>query len=174
MPELTQLPVTDVLDRLSAADDDSGGSSAAAVACALAASLVAGVTRDDQTALGVTRLARSSAMRDRVLSLAGSRQGTDDAVATVRNALAIASAAAQLTSLAAESAVGASDAAVTDAIVAAELADGACRAAVHIVRIGLRDAPTDPRRTEAAGLVASSALALDEAFAEAAERASAA
>ena len=174
MSELTQLPVADVLDRLSAAEGDPGGSSAVAVACALAASLVEGVARDDPTALGVARLARSSAMRDRVLTLAGRDSASDDDVRVATNALAIASAAAQLTSLAAESAAGASDAAVTDAIVAAELADGACRAAAHIVRIGLRSAPTDPRRTEAAGLVANSAEALEEAFAEAAARASAA
>ena len=153
------------------ADQIAGGLSAAAATCALAASLLERIARDDASVLAIARRARSEALRGRLLELVERAAGGEAGAQTASTSLAIASAAAQLTSIAAECALDADDAAVTEAAVAAELADGACRACVHIVRIGLRDSAGDPRRTEAAGLVSASAAALAEVFAEAAERA---
>ncbi len=171
---LAQLSLIEVLDRLSAADRQPGGLSAAALTCALASSLVERAAGAEAGAFAEARLARCSALRERVLALDEVGLRHDDAGAVdlpvVTTSLTLASCAAQLTSLAAESAAGASDVVVGEAIVAAELADGACRAAAHILRISLRDSPGDPRRTEAAGLVNASSESLQDAFAEAAER----
>ena len=86
-----------------------------------------------------------------------------------RRALATAGAGAQVASLAAESATQGNPALIGDAVTAAELADGATRAAAHLVRMNLSDSPGDPRRTEVTGLVSAAAEALEEAFAAAAE-----
>ena len=171
---LSQLSLTEVLDRLSATDQETGGLSAAALTCALAASLIERAARTEEGALAIARLTRCSALRERLLALDEAALRFDDTgvinLQVVTTSLTIASCAAQLTSLAAESAAGASDVLVGEAIIAAELTDGACRAAAHILRISLRDAPGDQRRTEATGFVNASSESLQAAFAEAVER----
>jgi formiminotetrahydrofolate cyclodeaminase len=84
-------------------------------------------------------------------------------------ALATAGAGAQVAALAAESATQGNPALIGDAVTAAELADGATRAAAHLVRMNLSDSPGDPRRTEVTGLVSAASEALEDAFAAAAE-----
>ena len=74
-----------------------------------------------------------------------------------------------MAALAAESAMQGNPALIGDAVTAAELADGATRAAAHLVRMNLADSPGDPRRTEVTAWVNAAAEALEEAFAAAAE-----
>ncbi|HEX3979338.1 MAG TPA: cyclodeaminase/cyclohydrolase family protein, partial [Solirubrobacteraceae bacterium] len=82
--------------------------------------------------------------------------------------LAIASVGAQLAGIAAETVDGVSAHLVGEAVVASELAEGACRAAARLVEINLAGAPGDPRLTEVAGLVQSAAEARAETLAKAA------
>ena len=187
---LSQSTLTDALGKLATADPAPAGLTAAAMGCALAASLVERVSSESGSPLAVARVARSSALRERLLALVdrdgvpgGGTPATPARDTSPQNgaeaefsaesipaSLAIASCAAQLTGLAAECAAGESDVVVSEAIVAAELADGACRAAAHILRIVMRDSPQDPRRTEVTGMVNASSESLQEAFAEAIER----
>jgi formiminotetrahydrofolate cyclodeaminase len=81
--------------------------------------------------------------------------------------LAIASVGAQLAGIAAETVDGVSAHLVGEAVVASELAEGACRAAARLVEINLAGAPTDPRLTEVAGLVRTAADARAETLAKA-------
>ena len=193
---LGEQPLTDVLERVAARTPGPGAGSAAAVACSLAAGLVEMTARYDDSLLAQARLARASALRERALEIVDHEvtayqpvlealaMDADHPQREIRLAaakaqaasgpLAIAGIAAQLGGLAAESAVSGSDEMVAEAVVAAELADGACRAAAHMVRINLQDSPGDPRRTEVTGLVVAASEALEEAFARAAELAAAA
>ena len=82
--------------------------------------------------------------------------------------LAIASVGAQLAGIAAECVDGVSDQLVGEAVVASELAEGACRAAARLVQINLAGAPADPRLTEVAGLINAASEARAEALAKAA------
>jgi hypothetical protein len=52
-------------------------------------------------------------------------------------------------------------------VAAAELAEGACRAAARLVQINLAGAPGDPRLTEVAGLIHAAAEARAETLAKA-------
>ena len=193
---LGEQPLTDVLERVAARTPGPGAGSVAAVACSLAAGLVEMTARYDDSLLAQARLARAGALRERALEIVDHEvtayepvlealaMDADHPQREMRLAaakaqaaagpLAIAGIAAQLGGLAAESAVNGSDEMVAEAVVAAELADGACRAAAHLVRINLQDSPGDPRRTEVTGLAAAASEALEEAFARASELAAAA
>jgi formiminotetrahydrofolate cyclodeaminase len=81
--------------------------------------------------------------------------------------LAIASVGAQLAGIAAETVDGVSAHLMGEAIVASELAEGACRAAARLVEINLAGAAGDPRLTEVAGLVRSAAESRAETLAKA-------
>ena len=189
---LSQLSLAEVLERLAKPQPGAGPGGAAALACAIAAGLVENAAGVEGSVLSTARCVRASALRGRATELADRDQHTYDAVnaalamdeddpqremrlaaaraAAATTPLAIASLGAQLTSLAAENTASESEESVAHAIVAAELADGACRAAAHLVRLDLQDSPGDPRRTEAMSLVNMSTAALGEAFAQAAER----
>jgi methenyltetrahydrofolate cyclohydrolase len=188
---LTQQPLAEVLEQLAEHTPGPGGGAAAALAVALAAALVEMTAKYDESILAQARLVRANALRTRALEQADIERDVYQAVLDARamepdhpqreNRLASALAAAasppltiagvgaQVASLAAESATQGNPALIGDAVTAAELADGATRAAAHLVRMNLVDSPGDPRRTEVAGLVNAAAGALEEAFAAAAE-----
>ena len=187
---LADLPLNEVMERLAQRTPAPGAGTAAALSCSLAAGLIEMAARFDSSISSEARLLRASALRERALELAerelhsyepvlealampaGDRQ-RETRLAAARSAasaapLAIAGIGAQLAGIAAECATHGSEHLIGEAITAAELADGACRAAAHLVRINLRDSPGDPRRTEVRGLVQTAAEALEEAFASAA------
>jgi formiminotetrahydrofolate cyclodeaminase len=143
-----------------------GGGSASAVACALAASLLEMATRfdpaGDQAVLMRAAQARSQALelarRDleaylpvlQALRLPRSDPGRAEAVAVAsaqasETPLAVAVLAADLAELAARAALDGNPNLDGDASAAVALADGACAAAARLVEINLRDAPQDPR-----------------------------
>jgi methenyltetrahydrofolate cyclohydrolase len=187
----TQQPLADVLEQLAEHTPGPGGGAAAAVAVALAAALVEMTAKYDESILAQARMVRANALRTRALEQADIERDAYQPVLDARamelgdpqrdNRLASALAAAaapplttagvgaQVAALAAESATQGNPALIGDAVTAAELADGATRAAAHLVRMNLADSPGDPRRTEVTGLVAAAAEALEEAFAAAAE-----
>ena len=188
---LAHQPMAAVLELLAARTPGPGAGSAAALACSLAAGLVEMAARFDDSLLAQARLVRAGALRERAVELS-EREVTsygpvlealamdrdhpqrETRLAAARAAaattpLAIASIGAQLAALAAESAVNGPELLIGEAVVAAELADGATRAAAHLVRLNLSDSPGDPRRTEATGLVSAAADALEQAFARASE-----
>jgi methenyltetrahydrofolate cyclohydrolase len=188
---LTQQPLADVLEQLAEHTPGPGGGAAAAVAVALAAALVEMTAKYDQSIMAQARLMRANALRARALEVADVERDIYQQVLDARAMepdhpqrenrlasalaaaasppLAIAGVGAQVAALAAESATQGNPALIGDAVTAAELADGATRAAAHLVRMNLVDSPGDPRRTEVAGLVNAAAGALEEAFAAAAE-----
>jgi formiminotetrahydrofolate cyclodeaminase len=188
---LTQQPLADVLEQLAEHTPGPGGGAAAAVAVALAAALVEMTSKYDASILAQARMVRANALRGRALDqveierdayqpvLEARAMEPGDPQRDNRLASALAAAAApplttagigaQVAALAAESATQGNPALIGDAVTAAELADGATRAAAHLVRMNLVDSPGDPRRTEVAGLVNAAAEALEEAFAAAAE-----
>jgi methenyltetrahydrofolate cyclohydrolase len=188
---LTEQPLADVLEQLAEHTPGPGGGAAAAVAVALAAALVEMTAKYDASIMAQARLARANALRARALELADVERDIyvpvlearamdpDHPQREHRLASALAAAAtpplttagvgAQVAALAAESATDGNPALIGDAVTAAELADGATRAAAHLVRMNLVDSPRDPRRTEVTGLVNAAAGALEEAFAAAAE-----
>jgi formiminotetrahydrofolate cyclodeaminase len=161
------------------------------VAVALAAALVEMTAKYDSSIMAQARLVRATSLRSRALEVADSERDAYQPVLEARAMepdhpqrenrlasalaaassppLAIAGVGAQVAALAAESATLGNPALIGDAVTAAELADGATRAAAHLVRMNLVDSPGDPRRTEVAGLVNAAAEALEEAFAAAAE-----
>jgi methenyltetrahydrofolate cyclohydrolase len=189
--QLTQQPLADVLEQLAEHTPGPGGGAAAAVAVALAAALVEMTAKYDDSIMAQARLARANALRARALEMADIERDAYQPVLDARAmapdhpqrehrlASALAAAAspplrtagvgAQVAALAAESATQGNPALIGDAVTAAELADGATRAAAHLVRMNLVDSPGDPRRTEVAGLVIAASEALEEAFAAAAE-----
>jgi formiminotetrahydrofolate cyclodeaminase len=188
---LTQQPLAEVLEQLAEHTPGPGGGAAAALAVALAAALVEMTAKYDESILAQARLVRANALRIRALEVADIERDVYQAVLEARAMesdhpqrenrlasalaaaasppLAIAGVGAQIAALAAESATQGNPALIGDAVTAAELADGATRAAAHLVRMNLVDSPGDPRRTEVAGLVNAAAGALEEAFAAAAE-----
>jgi formiminotetrahydrofolate cyclodeaminase len=187
---LDDLPLSEVLERLAARTPGPGAGSASALSCALAAGLIEMACRFDSSVMAQGRLARATALRERALALADQEHDSyqpvldalamdaedpqrENRLAAARSAassspLAIAGVGAQLAGIAAECAESGNEHLIGEAVAAAELADGACRAAAHLVRLNLRESPGDPRRTEVSGLVQSAARALEEAFASAA------
>jgi formiminotetrahydrofolate cyclodeaminase len=188
---LPQQPFAALLDQVAERTPGPGGGAVAALTVALAASLVEMTARYDDSIMAQARLARANALRDRMLEIAEIERDVYQAVleaeamddehpqrenrlaaalaAASSPALTTAGAGAKIAALAAESATQGNPALIGDAVTAAELADGATRAAAHLVRMNLADSPGDPRRTEVTGLVNAAAEALEEAFAAAAE-----
>jgi formiminotetrahydrofolate cyclodeaminase len=188
---LSDLPLSQVLDRLAEKTSGPGAGSTAALVCSLAAALLEMTAAFDTTPMGSACAVRAGALRDRALELAERERASyapvldamrlpaadpdrDERLAIALAAastapLAIASVGAQLTGIAAETVDGVSDQLVGEAVVAAELAEGACRAAARLVQINLAGVPADPRLTEVAGLVTAAAEARAETLAKAAE-----
>lgn len=188
---LNDLPLSEVLNRLAEKTPAPGAGSTAALVCSLAAALLEMAAAFDPTPMGSACGVRAEALRGRALELAdrelhsyepvlaASRLPASDpereerltsAFSTASTApLAIASVGAQLAGIAAETVDGVSDDLVGEAVVAAELAEGACRAAARLVEINLAGAPRDPRLTEVAGLVKAAAQARAETLAKAAQ-----
>jgi formiminotetrahydrofolate cyclodeaminase len=188
---LNELPLSEVLDRLAEKTPAPGAGSTAALVCSLAAALLEMTAAFDTTPMGSACGVRAGALRGRALELAdrelhsyepvlaalrlpGSDPDREARVASAMAAastapLAIASVAAQLTGIAAETVDGVSDQLVGEAVVASELAEGACRAAARLVQINLAGAAGDPRLTEVAGLVKAAAEARAETLAKASD-----
>jgi methenyltetrahydrofolate cyclohydrolase len=188
---ITQQSLDEVLDQVADRTPGPGAGAVAALAVAFAAALVEMTSKYDDSILAQARGVRANALRTRMLEVAEVERDAYQPVleaeamdadhpqreqrlaaalaAASSPALATASAGAQVAFLAAESATLGNPALIGDAVTAAELADGATRAAAHLVRMNLSDSPGDPRRTEVTGLVSSAAEALEDAFAAAAE-----
>jgi formiminotetrahydrofolate cyclodeaminase len=188
---LNDLPLSEVLDRLAEKTPAPGAGSTAALVCSLAAALLEMTAAFDTTPMGSACGVRAEALRGRALELAdrelhsyepvlaalrlpGSDPDREARVASAMAAastapLAIASVAAQLAGIAAETVDGVSDQLVGEAVVASELAEGACRAAARLVQINLAGAAGDPRLTEVAGLVKAAAEARAETLAKASD-----
>jgi methenyltetrahydrofolate cyclohydrolase len=187
--QLSDLPLSQVLDRLAEKTPAPGAGSTAALVCALAAALLEMTAAFDSSPMGSACAIRAAALRDRSLELAerelhsyepvltalrlpasdperGSRLSNALAAASTAP-LAVASVGAQLAGIAAETVDGVSDQLVGEAVVASELAEGACRAAARLVEINLAGASGDPRLTEVAGLVRSAAESRAETLAKA-------
>ena len=188
---LSDLPMSQVLDRLAEKTPAPGAGSTAALVCSLAAALLEMTAAFDTTPMGSASAVRAGALRDRALELAERERESYEpvldalrlprsdpdretrlasALAAASTApLAIASVGAQLAGIAAETVDGVSDQLVGEAVVAAELAEGACRAAARLVQINLAGVPADPRLTEVAGLVTAAAEARAETLAKASD-----
>ena len=188
---LNDLSLGEVLDRLAEKTPAPGAGSTAALVCSLAAALLEMTAAFDTTPMGSACAVRAAALRDRALELAdrelhsyepvlralrlpASDPERETRVASAMAAastapLAIASVGAQLAGIAAETVDGVSDQLVGEAVVASELAEGACRAAARLVEINLAGAAGDPRLTEVAGLVKAAAEARAETLAKASD-----
>jgi formiminotetrahydrofolate cyclodeaminase len=186
---LSDLPLSQVLDRLAEKTPAPGAGSTAALVCGLAAALLEMAAAFDSSPMGSACGVRAGALRERALELAerelesyapvleALRLPSSDPERATRLAsalaaastapLAIASVGAQLAGIAAETVDGVSDQLVGEAVVASELAEGACRAAARLVEINLAGAAGDPRLTEVAVLVRSAADARAETLAKA-------
>jgi formiminotetrahydrofolate cyclodeaminase len=189
---LSALTLSEVLDRLAARTPAPGAGSSAALVCCIAAALLEMTAAFDPTPTGSSCGVRARALRDRSLELAERElhsyapvlealrlPGTDsdreqrlaDALGAASAApLAIASVGAQLAGIAAETVDGVSDQLVGEAVVACELAEGACRAAAGLVQINLAGSAADPRLTEVAGLVQAAGEARADTLAKAARQ----
>lgn len=188
---LNDLPLSEVLDRLAEKTPAPSAGSTAALVCSLAAALLEMTAAFDTSPMGSACAVRAGALRDRALELAdrelhsyepvlealrlpASDPDRETRLASAMAAasaapLAIASVGAQLAGIAAETVDGVSDQLVGEAVVASELAEGACRAAARLVEIDLAGAAGDPRLTEVAGLVKAAAQARAETLAKAAD-----
>ena len=188
---LSDLPLSQLLDRLAEKTPAPGAGSTSALVCSLAAALLEMTAGFDTTPMGSACGVRAGALRERALELADrelhsyepvlkalrlpasdpDRQArlTSATAAASTTPLAIASVAAQLAGIAAETVDGVPDQLVGEAVVASELAEGACRAAARLVEINLAGAPGDPRLTEVAGLVRAAAEARAETLAKASD-----
>jgi formiminotetrahydrofolate cyclodeaminase len=188
---LNDLRLSEVLDRLAEKTPAPGAGSTAALVCSLAAALLEMTAAFDTTPMGSACGVRAGALRDRALELADRELHSYEPVlealrvpasdpdrearlvtamaAASAAPLAIASVGAQLTGIAAETVDGVSDQLVGEAVVAAELAEGACRAAARLVEINLAGAAGDPRLTEVIGLVKAAADARAETLAKASD-----
>lgn len=192
--QLAELPLSELLQRLSAATPFPGGGTASAFACALAAGLVqmaAGfgaapdATQAQRGALARAGL-RAGELRTLVLELAELELSSyapvlevlrlpasdPDRSPRLRGALSEASAAplriaaagAELTTLAAQTARACSRHLVGDAVTGALLAQAACQAASCLVALNLADDPADPRLRRSIELAQQAATARAEAL----------
>ncbi|MBV9817224.1 MAG: cyclodeaminase/cyclohydrolase family protein [Solirubrobacterales bacterium] len=188
---LAELRTSELLDRVAARTPAPGGGTVAALSCSLAASLLQMSAAFDETPMGAASGVRADALRGRALELAERELGSyqpvlealalpiadpsrEERLAAARSAastapLAIASVAAQLAGIAAEVMTSTSEHVIGDALVAAELAEGACRAATRLVEVNLAGVTDDPRLSEAAALVSSAAESRAEALHKAAD-----
>jgi methenyltetrahydrofolate cyclohydrolase len=187
---LSELTLGELLDQLAQSTPAPGAGTAAALTCSIAAALLEMTSAFDPTPTGTASTVRAGALRERSLELAERELHSYEPVlealrlpeqdpsreARLAGALASASAAplgiasvgAQLAGIAAACVEGVSDHLVGEAVVASELAEGACRAAGRIVQINLAGVAADPRLIEVAGLMQVAAEARAEVLAKAA------
>jgi methenyltetrahydrofolate cyclohydrolase len=186
VPGLTDLPLTELLERFAARTAAPGGGSAAATACALAAALVQMAAEFDLAPESKPTARRASVLRSQALEL-GDRDlrayapvleafalpGEDESrsarIAAARSGAAdppleIAAAAAELAALGAELARHGNPHLTGDAITAVLIAEAACRSAVELVGLNLDDAGDDPRRGQAEDLARRAAVARSQAL----------
>jgi formiminotetrahydrofolate cyclodeaminase len=189
---LRDVPLGELLDRVAARTPAPGAGSTSAVTCAVAAALVEMTAAHDRGPGATTAQRRAATLRERALELAdreltayapvleAARRPAEDPEragrlsAALANAaappLAVATVAAELVTLAAGCVETVPAPLLGEALAAAELADGTCRAAARLVEINLDGLPADPRLPEIAGLVRTAAEARSEAIAKAADR----
>ena len=180
--DLLSQPLDVLLDRLATPGGGLAGGSAAAGVVAMAAGLIAMAARASQggwpDAGGAA--AQAEALRARAVELAredaeafeqaalelharGDGAGGRDAALSVKLdraadvPLEIARTAVDATSLAAEAALKGDPDHRADAVAACEIAEGAARAAAHLVEVNLKVTGTDPRLVEARELVKTAA-----------------
>jgi methenyltetrahydrofolate cyclohydrolase len=186
VPGLTDLPLTELLERFAARTAAPGGGSAAATACALAAALVQMAAEFDLAPESQPTARRASVLRSQALEL-GDRDlrayapvleafalpAEDESraarIAAARSGAAdppleIAAAAAELAALGAELARHGNPHLTGDAITAVLIAEAACRSAVELVGLNLDDASDDPRRGQAEDLARRAAVARSQAL----------
>ncbi|HEX5194905.1 MAG TPA: cyclodeaminase/cyclohydrolase family protein [Solirubrobacteraceae bacterium] len=181
---LAGLPLGEVLERVAARTPAPGAGSSSALTAALAAALAEMAARFDRSADAAARVARAQALRARSLELAERELHAYEPVlealaldrsdpsrsarlasaraAAAASPLAIARTASEVATLAAQCAGHGSPHLLGEALAAARLAAGACRAATELVQINLRDDPADPRLGEAATLARAAEAALQE------------
>jgi formiminotetrahydrofolate cyclodeaminase len=182
MRALADEQLSEILLRIEARTPAPASGSAAAIVCATAAALTGMVAAyQGETPAVAGARERAAALRARALALAqldissyepvlaalrlpGSAPEREAAlaralVAAAEVPLQIAEAAAEVAELAAGLARGASSHALGDAATAATLAEAACRAAVALVEVNLRDANADEWRAPAASLAHRAAAA---------------
>jgi formiminotetrahydrofolate cyclodeaminase len=174
MQALADRPLGQLLDQVAAKTPAPGGGSSSGIVCALAAGLVemtAAFARaeDDDRPAAVQE--RADALRTQALALAeedlGAYAAVLDALRLPKDApgraervdaalsdatdtpLAIARAAGEVAALAAEMAHTSNVHVRGDALAAGLLADGACRAALQLVKLNLAERPDDPRLAQA-------------------------
>jgi formiminotetrahydrofolate cyclodeaminase len=194
-PDLADLPLRELLERLAAPTPAPGGGSAAAVVCGVAASLVqmaAGFgTRPDAPLADGASLERAGArageLRALALELAEAemssyapvlealhrpsadperRQRLSQALADASvTPLRIAATGAEVAGLAARTAAECRPHLTGDAITAALLAGGACSAASTLVQINLASEAGDPRLEQAATFARQAAASGETALA---------
>lgn len=177
--EFLELPVTALLERLASEAPTPGAGAVAALTAAMAAGLVSMVASASPAwSDGAAVAAQAQALRRRLAPLAAanaeayrlaldSLAPSDDLAPDVRSfeivkalgraadePLRIAHAASDVVLLAAEAAHRGESALRPDAAVAAVLADGATRAAAHLVEINLTTTEDDERVVGARALVA--------------------
>jgi formiminotetrahydrofolate cyclodeaminase len=176
MQALADRPLGQLLDQVAAKTPSPGGGSSSGIVCALAAGLVqmtAAFARSgaEGDARGAAVHERADALRVQALTLAeedlgaytavldalrlpadtpGRAERVDAALSDATDTpLAIARAAGEVAALAAEMAHTSNVHVRGDAVAAGLLADGACRAALQLVKLNLADRPGDPRLAEA-------------------------
>ncbi|MGH2870218.1 MAG: cyclodeaminase/cyclohydrolase family protein [Solirubrobacteraceae bacterium] len=185
-PGLTELPLTELLERFAARTPAPGGGSAAATACALAAALVQMAAEFDLGPGSQPTARRAEVLRSQALEL-GDRDlqayapvleafalpGEDESraarIAAARSEAAepplqIAAAAAEVGALGAQLARHGNPHLTGDAITAVLIAEAACRSAVELVELNLEDAEDDQRRRQAGELARRAALARSQAL----------
>ncbi len=189
---LNDLSLGEVLDRLAEKTPAPGAGSTAALVCSLAAALLEMTAAFDATPMGSACAVRAAALRDRALELADRELHSYEPVLRGAAAARLRSRARDARSPApwprrrrrrwrsprsgpswraspprpwTASPISWSG----EAVVASELAEGACRAAARLVEINLAGAAGDPRLTEVAGLVKAAAQARAETLAKASD-----
>jgi formiminotetrahydrofolate cyclodeaminase len=185
-PGLTELPLTELLERFAARTAAPGGGSAAATACALAAALVQMAAEFDLASDAQPTARRAAVLRGQALEL-GDRDlrayapvleafalpGEDESraarIAAARSdaadpPLEIAAAAAELAALGAGLVRRGNPHLTGDAITAVLIAEAACRSAVELVELNLDDAGDDERRRQAEDLARRAAVARSQAL----------
>ena len=166
---LSDLPLSELLDRLAAKTPAPGAGSTAALVCSLAAALLEMTAAFDPTPDGSSCAVRARALRERSLQLAerelhsyepvlealrlpGTDPDREQRVAGALGAasgapLAIASVACRAGRDRRRDRGGVSEQLVGEALVACELAEAACRAAARLVQTNLAGSAADPRLT---------------------------
>ena len=171
---LADLPLGEVLERVAARTPAPGAGSSLALTCALAAALAEMVAQFDRSQGPAARVDRAQALRRWALQLVEiERHAYEPVLEALRmdradperdarlaearakasgSPLNIARAGSEIAGLVAECVEHSSPHLLGEALAAARIAAGACRAAAELVQINLREQPDDPRLSEAASL----------------------